>query len=99
MMLAFTTSCSMENLAEDLLDNECDSIDLFGEAAIALGFYEKALKAYAEDQSSESCQELKAMGIEYINVIDAYRSCVPDGNVEIDSELDKAKAALADLDC
>lgn len=99
MMLVFNTSCSILMQGEDVLDKKCDSMGLFEEASIALGFYQRALNDYAEDQSADNCKELKASGMEYIDAIEAYRKCEPDGNTDNDSELDQAKVALADLDC
>ena len=96
MTLIVTSSCS---LIKNTDSYKCNSMDLFGEASIALGFYEKALNAYSEDQSTENCKELKVSGNEYIEAVEAYRNCVPDGNAEIDDELDGAKTALANTDC
>ena len=99
MMLVFITSCSILKQAEDLHDNECDSMDLFGEASIALGFYETALNAYAEEQSAENCQELKTSGNDYINAVEKYIECSEEGDEQVKGELKIAEAAIADLDC
>ncbi len=99
LVVTCLVSCSIEKIADDLLATECDDLDRFGEASIALGFYQKALENYAENQSAENCQELKESGAEYIDAVERYRDCTPDGNAEIDSELNEAKAALANLEC
>lgn len=99
LVVACFASCSLDNMAEDLMDPECDALDRFGEASIALGLYKKALENYAENQSTENCKELKESGTEYIDAVEKYRECIPDGSTEIDSELEEAKAALANLEC
>ena len=98
LMFVCNASCSVLNSGAKS-DTGCNSVDLYGEAAIATGFYQQALDAYAEEQSAENCKELQASGNEYIKALEAYRDCVPEDKVTNDNQIKVAKAALADLDC
>jgi len=98
-LLVFTTSCSVENIVEDLLALECNSEERFDEVLKATSLYQQAINAYAQEQNTANCQALKASGDAYIEAIEIYRNCDPDNNSDFDNELDEAKAALADIDC
>jgi len=94
--LLLITSCSVEKLA-DVFD--CDSNSLLDEALVEKIFYQEALLAYAEDQSTANCQELKSSGNSYITAVEQYITCSKKGDEEIKRELRDAKKALAELGC
>jgi len=96
MAISMTTSCSIEKLADSL---GCDSGELFSKALVEKTFYQEALNAYAQDQSSENCQELRNSGSDYVQAVNAYLDCSAEGDEATKRELKEAEKALADLDC
>lgn len=90
------SSCSIEKLADSL---GCNADGFFEEALVEKTFYQEALEAYALDQSSENCQELKASGNQYINAVQKYIDCSEEGDEQVKRELKEAESALADLEC
>ena len=94
--IVMTSACSVEKLTDSF---GCDSESLFSKATVDKTFYQEALNAYAEEQSSENCQELKNSGSDYIQAVQKYIDCSEAGDEAVRRELKEAEKALADLEC
>jgi hypothetical protein len=96
IVVMMTSSCSVEKLADSL---GCDSDSLFSKAKVEKTFYQEALNAYDEVQSTENCQELRKSGFDYIQAVETYLDCSAEGDEAVKRELKEAEKALVDLEC
>lgn len=96
LAIIITNACSVEKLTDSL---RCDSEGLFSKASVEKTFYQEALNAYAKEQSTTNCQELRKSGSDYLRAVEKYIDCSEEGNEAVRRELKEAEKALADLDC
>lgn len=96
IVILTANSCSIEKLADSL---KCDPAPLLQEANVEKIFYEEALEAYNQDQSTGNCQELKNSGSDYISAVQQYIDCSEAGDEQIKREQRDAEKVVADLEC